>query len=79
LLLRFLFFLLLGYMIVSALRAYLRGRKAGPSSRRHSAVKDAEEMVFDPQCQSYVPKGEAIQQGGNYFCSRECAQLFLSR
>ena len=77
-LLRVLFFLLLGYIIVSALRAYLMGRKAG-SSRRRSAPADAEEMVLDPQCQSYVPKGEAIRQGENYFCSRECAKLFLSR
>jgi hypothetical protein len=78
LLLRFLFFLLLGYIIVSALRAYLMGRKTG-SSRRRSAAAKTEEMVLDPQCQSYVPKGEAIYQGGNYFCSRECARLFLSR
>lgn len=77
-LLRFLFFLLLGYIIVSALRAYLMGRKTGSSRRRSAAVK-TEEMVLDPQCQSYVPKGEAIYQGGNYFCSRECARLFLSR
>jgi hypothetical protein len=78
LLLRWLFFLLLGYIIVSALRAYLMGRKTG-SSRRRSAAAKTEEMVLDPQCQSYVPKGEAIYQGGNYFCSRECARLFLSR
>jgi len=78
LLLRFLFFLLLGYLIVSALKAYLIGRKAG-SPRRNRTAADGEEMVLDPQCQSYVPKREAIQQGENYFCSRECAKLFLSR
>jgi len=78
LLLRFLFFLLIGYIIVSALRAYLMGRKTG-SSRRRSAAAKTDQMVLDPQCQSYVPKGEAIYQGGNYFCSRECARLFLSR
>ena len=77
-LLRLLFFLLLGYVIVSALKAYVTRRKAGSSRRRGSAA-NAEEMVLDPQCQSYVPKREAIQQGGNYFCSRECAKLFLSR
>jgi YHS domain-containing protein len=36
-------------------------------------------MVLDPQCQTYVPKGEAFRQQGKYFCSRECAKLFLSR
>jgi YHS domain-containing protein len=41
--------------------------------------RKVDEMVFDPQCQTYLPKGEAIRQDGNYFCSRECAKLFLSR
>ena len=77
-LLRFLLFLLLGYIVVAALKTYFIGRKAG-SSRHPGADADAEEMVLDPQCQSYVPKREAIRQGGNYFCSRECAKLFLSR
>ncbi|HTN71838.1 MAG TPA: PP0621 family protein [Methylomirabilota bacterium] len=77
-LLRLLFFFLLAYVIVSALKAYVIGRKSG-SRQRHTSTNSAEEMVFDPQCQSYVPKGEAILQGGNYFCSRECAKLFLSR
>jgi YHS domain-containing protein len=36
-------------------------------------------MILDPQCQTYVPKRDAILQAGNYFCSRECAKLFLSR
>ncbi|HUK40139.1 MAG TPA: PP0621 family protein [Candidatus Acidoferrales bacterium] len=78
-LLRFLLFILFGYLIVSALKSYLMGRKIDRPSSRRGAVGDAEPMVFDPQCQSYVPKGEAIQQGENYFCSRECAKLFLSR
>jgi YHS domain-containing protein len=36
-------------------------------------------MILDPQCQTYVLKKDAILQAGNYFCSRECAKLFLSR
>jgi hypothetical protein len=79
LLLRFLFFVLLSYLIVSALKSYFIRRNTSRSSSRRGTVADAEQMVFDPQCQSYVPKGEAIQQGENYFCSPECAKLFLSR
>ena len=78
-LLRFLLFILLGYLIVSALKSYFIGRKIGRSSSHRDTVTDSEPMVFDPQCQSYVPKTEAIQQGENYFCSPECAKLFLSR
>ena len=36
-------------------------------------------MVLDPQCQSYVPKGDAILRGGHYFCGEECAKVYLSR
>ncbi len=36
-------------------------------------------MVLDPQCQSYIPKGEAFFQKGNYFCSQKCALLHLGR
>jgi hypothetical protein len=41
--------------------------------------RKVDDMVLDPQCQTYVPKNEAISQQGNYFCSRECARLFLLR
>jgi FtsZ-interacting cell division protein ZipA len=51
-----------------------RSKRFDPRSRA-----EAEEMVLDPQCHSYLPKGEAIFQQGRYFCSRECANLYLSR
>jgi Prokaryotic metallothionein len=78
LLARVLLFIALAYIFYLALKAYWFARK--PS--RDSGFMDnrkVDEMVFDPQCQTYLPKGEAIRQDGNYFCSRECAKLFLSR
>jgi len=78
LLLRFLFFALLAYIIISMIKAHIARRKSN-SFRRGASSTEGEEMVLDPQCQSYIPKREAIHQEGNYFCSRECAQLFLSR
>jgi len=36
-----------------------------------------EELVFCLQCQSYVPKAEAVSSHGNYFCREECARLFM--
>jgi hypothetical protein len=36
-------------------------------------------MILDPQCHAYVPKSNAVAQAGRHFCSRECAQLYLSR
>jgi hypothetical protein len=78
LLARILLFIALAYIFYLALKAYWSGRK---SIRGSGSMNDrkVDEMVFDPQCQTYLPKGEAIRQDGNYFCSRECAKLFLSR
>jgi YHS domain-containing protein len=36
-------------------------------------------MVLDPQCQSYITKSNAVAVAGRYFCSQECAQLYLGR
>jgi len=35
-------------------------------------------MVLDPQCRSYLAKGEAILRSGRYFCSDECAKVYLA-
>jgi uncharacterized protein len=75
---RLILFLLIAYVIYSLLKSYVAGRKIKP---RHPEERtgDEEEMVFDPQCQSYLPKKDAISQGGKFFCSEECAKLYLSR
>jgi hypothetical protein len=79
LLLRLLFLFLIAYVLFSAMKAYITGRKSGGLKRKSFSVTDEEEMVLDPQCQSYLPKSEAILQQGEYFCSRECAKRYLSR
>jgi hypothetical protein len=33
-------------------------------------------LVLCLQCQSYIPKAEAVSSHGNYFCREECARLF---
>ncbi|HWP24642.1 MAG TPA: PP0621 family protein [Candidatus Binatia bacterium] len=77
-LLRLLFFLLICWMIWSALRAFVRGLRQKPPHRNERRA-DGEEMVLDPQCHSYVPKSAAVLESGQYFCSQECARLYLSR
>jgi len=74
LLLRLLFFFVLSYLIFALVRVVLSWlrRQGGDGSRERS--EKAEEMVLDPQCRSYLPKGEAIPRGGHYFCSEECAE-----
>jgi uncharacterized protein len=59
------------------LRSMIRRAKDGASGNLDSGK--GEEMVLDPQCQSYIPKSDAVTQSGRYFCSRECARLYLNR
>ena len=73
-LLRIFFFVLLVFLLLLLIRSYL-ARARGES--RRTPLND--DMALDPQCQSYVPKREAIELDGNYFCSRECAERYLAR
>jgi hypothetical protein len=78
LLLRLILILLICYVAISALKSLLKGGKSKLSNRQKSTA-EGEEMVFDPQCRSYVPKSEALAMSGQYFCSQECARIYLSR
>lgn len=72
-LLRLLFLLIIIYIVYMALRPLFGGAKkpSGPAQL-------GEQMVLDPQCQTYVPKSEALARQGKYFCSEECAQRYLA-
>lgn len=76
--LRLLILVAVAWIFVAVLRAYFFGRKNSPRRPRAAAFQ-GEEMVFDPQCQSYIPKTDALFQKGNYFCSQKCAALHLTR
>lgn len=65
--------------LILILKALWTGRRNRSKRFDRRSRAEAEEMVLDPQCHSYLPKGEAILQQGRYFCSRECANLYLSR
>jgi hypothetical protein len=78
LLLRLVIVFLIFYIIIAAFRSIVSRGKTGASGKLKSDT-DSEEMVLDPQCQSYVPRSHAVAQSGRYFCSRECARLYLSR
>jgi len=77
LLLRLVIVFLIFYIIIAAFRSIVSRGKTGASGKLSDT--DSEEMVLDPQCQSYVPRSHAVSQSGRYFCSRECARLYLSR
>lgn len=44
---------------------------------------EPEELVQDPYCQTYIPKGSAVKKriGGKdyYFCNPECLKKYLKK
>ena len=70
----------LGYLISQLLFPKRRVRQ---ETGRQAPTAIAEEMVRDPVCQLYLPRGEAIRckvQGREYFfCSPGCLDKFLVR
>lgn len=51
-----------------------------PSATRKEGTSETKEMVRDPNCETYVPKTEALQKsfrGKDYFfCSKKCAEEY---
>ena len=76
---RLLVFLVLAYCFFRLLNLFLVRSRQRQNDHSDVHRKKAEEMILDPQCQSYLPKGDAIFRGGHYFCSEECAKLYLFR
>ena len=70
--------LVVGYFLLRSAIKEFRGLK-GPS--QPPASRD--DMVQDPVCKMYVPRGTAISAdvgGQTYlFCSRDCADTFLKQ
>jgi uncharacterized protein len=73
-LLRLFFLVLLVFVVLLLIRGYLARSRQG---RRVSAAED--DMALDPQCQTYVPKREAVVSQGRFFCSRDCAERYLAQ
>ena len=75
---RLIIIFLICYIVITALKSFFRPSKIRSADRKNFS-EDSEDMVFDPQCQSYIPKASAVVESGKFFCSRECAQRYLSR
>jgi len=71
--LRLLLLFVICYIVILALKSLTAGKKA----KSDDAVKIGEQMVLDPQCQTYVPKSDAVARQGKFFCSEECARRYL--
>jgi hypothetical protein len=77
-LLRLVVLFVVGYVIFRWFRS-LAARGGRQPSNKLRPDSRSEDMVLDPQCQSYVAKSNAVAVSGRYFCSQECARLYLER
>ena len=75
--LRFLLLFILAYLVFLLMKVFFPSSKNKPRRSPHERIDKGEEMVLDPQCQSYLPRNGAIFSHGYYFCSKECAHLFV--
>jgi uncharacterized protein len=66
-------------LILVGIVAYLlwkgMSRNARPGGQ-HPPRADAERMVGCSQCGVHLPVSEAVESGGNYFCSDEHRRIF---
>ena len=58
-------------------------RKMFFSNKRTDRKAEPEELVQDPYCQTYIPKGSAVKKritGRDcYFCNPECLRKYLEK
>ncbi len=75
--LRFLLLFILAYLVFLLIKVFFSSSSKKRLRRPQELLDKAEEMVLDPQCQSYFTRNEAIFSHGYYFCSEECARVFV--
>ena len=69
--------LLLAYLAFRIIKLLFSASRTARLKRKQNTLDKGEPLVLCLQCQSYVPRREAVFAHGNYFCREECAQLFM--
>lgn len=77
---RYLIFFIFVYLVFRGLRSFI----SQPGDRLNKAGTSAgEEMVKDPNCNTYIPLDSAIVGKVNgrhhYFCSKECLNAYKQK
>ena len=76
---RFILFVLLLLVFYTILYTLIKDMAV--RRKKWSRGPEPEELVQDPCCQTYIPKGTAVRKRVNgrhyYFCSKECLRKFL--
>jgi uncharacterized protein len=74
------FLLVIYFALKTVFRAAVKGYQE--DDRKRSRLM-GEEMILDPECRTYVPKGRAVTRRiGNklcFFCSETCAKQYENK
>jgi YHS domain-containing protein len=77
---RIIIILILLTILYFLLRSAVRALQERSKTVGQNQLSDKHQMVQDPVCRVFVPRGAAVQEeiGGQiyFFCSRECAKTF---
>jgi len=77
---RFLIFLGLLILLYYLVKGWISPSKSSRIERAEGRWELENEMVKDPQCETYIPRDSAVRAriGGRdyYFCSKECMRKF---
>lgn len=76
---RLLLFALLFYLVYTLITFVLRSFSAKPMQPPPERTSVGEDMVQDPNCGTYVPRGDAIKSKQNYFCSKKCRDEYQAK
>jgi len=76
---RLLLLFILTYLVILLIKVWFSSSRKEHLRWPQERDDKGEEMVLDPQCQSYLARNEAIFSHGYYFCSEECARIFVRR
>lgn len=80
-LIRFLIFLIAGYVIYRIIKSIQRGKTiVVRNDYNKTTAASGEELVEDPCCHTYIPISQAYRKEiagrGHYFCSKECSEKY---
>jgi YHS domain-containing protein len=77
---RLLFFIVVVSTLYYVLHLFIKGFSLRKKVNRRD---EPEELIQDPHCQTYIPKGSAMKKriAGKdyYFCSPECLRKYLEK
>ncbi len=76
---RILLYALFFYLVYTLITFILRSFSAKSMQPPPEKTSAGEDMVLDPNCGTYLPRGDAVKKGENYFCSDKCRDEYKEK